>query len=128
MKKINIFTLFFILNASFIFSMNPVPGLEPAVYNDQDPRKDSAVAYYNKGMAKNTSGDFVEAIRWFTKAIQSDSSMVAAYLNRAWAKNKLLDYKSAIADYNTALKMKNLSWEEQYEAYYNRGLVQAALD
>src|SRR5688572_5786782 len=56
-----------------------------------DGNKDSAKVYYDIGVKKINSGDFVEAIRYFTRALQNDSNMVAAYLNRAHAKSKLLD-------------------------------------
>src|ERR1041384_8104028 len=89
--------------------------------------KDSAQAYLHKGQRKVESGDLVEAIRWFTKSISNDSSLTAAWLNRAQVKTKLMDYKSAISDYNRAMKIKGLSFEESYELHFNRGLAMAAL-
>src|SRR4051794_20740320 len=62
--------------------------------------KDSERTYYDKGLKKVTSGDFVEAVRWFSRAIENDSTLVAAYISRAQAKSKLLDFKSALDDYN----------------------------
>jgi tetratricopeptide (TPR) repeat protein len=88
--------------------------------------KDSALIYLNKGLEKISSKDFAQSIPYFTKAISLDPTLAAAYLNRAFAKQQLLDYKGALADYNLALKQK-LTWEESYEAHFNKGLTLTAL-
>jgi tetratricopeptide (TPR) repeat protein len=88
---------------------------------------DSALAYCSKGITKNNSGDFTEAIIYFTKAIKFDHELATAYLNRAYAKNQLMDYSSALEDLDHALTLQ-LSWAEGYEAYFNRGLTEALLD
>ncbi|MBV9670414.1 MAG: tetratricopeptide repeat protein, partial [Acidobacteriales bacterium] len=47
-----------------------------------------------------------EAIADYTRAIARDSNLVEAYVNRGFAYNDLHDPKSAIQDFNTALKLK----------------------
>jgi tetratricopeptide (TPR) repeat protein len=89
---------------------------------------DSARAFLNRGMRKADAGDHVEAAIWFTRALQSDSSLAVAYLYRGHAKNKLHDFKGAINDYNRAIRTKKLNWEESYEAYFNRGVALASLE
>lgn len=78
------------------------------------------------GILKSNAKEYVQAIACFTRALESDSTLVSAYLNRAFAKKQLMDYKGSLADYNRAIGLK-LTWEESYEAYYNRGLTQALL-
>ncbi len=86
----------------------------------------AALANNEEGLLKSKAGHFNLAIVCFTKAIQLDSSLAIAFLNRADAKKQLMDYQSALSDYNHAIKMK-LTWEESYEAYYNRGLTLSLL-
>jgi len=88
--------------------------------------KDSAMFWYADGLAKNDSCQYTLAIASFTKALKADSTLGVAYLQRAYAKNQLLDYKSAIADYDRALQLP-LAWEESYEAYFNKGVNQSLL-
>src|SRR5687767_4030321 len=125
MKRVHILLFLFLLNTAGSLACASAP---PFAFHFTEPNKDSAQAFYNRGMQKVNAGDFVEAVQFFTKAIQFDSTMVMAYLNRGHAKNKLLDFKGAITDYNRAIKLKNLTWEESYEAYFNRGLALASLE
>lgn len=89
--------------------------------------KDSAIAYYHAGLFKNNSREYSNAIGYFTEALKLDSTLVSAYVGRAHAKNKLLDYKGALKDYNRALQFP-MGWEESYEIYFNKGLTQALLE
>jgi tetratricopeptide (TPR) repeat protein len=89
--------------------------------------RDSAMNWYGQGILKNNAHQFADAIVCFTKALKLDSTLASAYLDRAHSKNKLMDYKSALADYDLALKLP-LTWEESYEAYFNKGLTQTLLE
>jgi serine/threonine-protein kinase len=88
---------------------------------------DSAIAQFNFGISKMTDQLYGEALQFFNKALSIEPAYPAALINRANAKKQLLDYKSAIEDYNTALKYK-LTWEESYEVHFNKGLALAALE
>jgi tetratricopeptide (TPR) repeat protein len=117
------------LKNSFISTAHSVPGnkiegIYPAYYIANN--KDSAMSLYSTGVLKSNSHDYPQAIFYFTKALELDSTLVAAYLERAHAKNKLMDYKNALKDYDHALRF-TLTWEESYEAYFNKGLTQALL-
>jgi tetratricopeptide (TPR) repeat protein len=121
-------------DAGYVYSLSDyLPGCNETtalIYFGEDTlasRKDSAMAYYNAGVVRNSSKEYVSAIVCFTKALKLDSSLVAAYLARAHAKNKLMDYKGALADYDRALQWP-LLWEDSYEVYFNKGLTQALLD
>src|SRR4051812_16103573 len=89
--------------------------------------KDSALSYVSAGIDKINLRNYPDAIYYFTKAIQIDSTNVQAYLHRAHVKNLLLDYHSAISDYDKALKLK-LTWEESYEVHFNKGLTYVSLN
>ena len=119
----------FTLENGSIFPKNPfkylqIPGLDSAKHILS--KKDSAAAYCSAGVLKNNSREYYSAIVCFTKALRLDSTLVSAYLNRAYAENKLLDYNSALKDYNEVLKLP-LMWEESYEVYFNKGLTQTLL-
>ncbi|MDP1745941.1 MAG: hypothetical protein Q8L90_10205, partial [Bacteroidota bacterium] len=131
MKKVNILLLYFLIlfishngysfsKKQFSVIITVQPGL---IY------KDSALAlpYYSAGIMKSNSKDYAEAIICFKKALEFDSTYASTYLNMAFAKRSLLDYKSALNDYNSALQLK-LTWEESYEAYFNKSLTMALLE
>ncbi len=84
---------------------------------DLDPK--FAMAYSNRGNAREGRGDLEGAIADHTKAIDLHPKYAAAYTNRGNAKSGRGDLDGAIADYSKALVLdpKNAS------AYYNRGLA-----
>ncbi len=88
--------------------------------------KDSAMVYYLEGIRKSDSLKYGEAIFYFTKALKLDSMLASAYISRAYAKTQLMDYQSALKDYDRALKLP-LAWEESYEAYFNKGITETLL-
>src|ERR1051326_7339851 len=87
---------------------------------------DSIKRLVSRGIARRDSGDFSGAIALFSLAIDLAPQTTSAYLNRAFCRVKLLDYRGAIDDYTEALLISK-SWEESLEAYYNRGLTEALL-
>jgi tetratricopeptide (TPR) repeat protein len=102
---------------------------QPATMNSIDVPvpNDSALAQFKYGTSKMEAGAYGEAIMHFNKALEFEPAYPAALISRGNAKKQLLDYKSAVDDYNTVLKYK-LNWEESYEVHFNKGLALAALE
>jgi len=86
--------------------------------NVLDYYPDVAFAYNGKGYAYFSElDDKNTAIINYTKAIEYNYNFTDAWYNRATAKLLLKDYKGALEDFNTTLKI-----DENYkEAYFNRG-------
>jgi tetratricopeptide (TPR) repeat protein len=85
--------------------------------------------YFNRGDAKQKTGDFKGAIADFDKAIQSapkheelhDIHLSKVYYARANAKYEIRDFKGAIADYTSAIEIGNGTVhfdKEYYDKYY----------
>jgi len=62
----------------------------------------TAEEYFNSGLKKGKSGDWVGAIQDYNKAIELNPNHADAYGNRGAAKGRLQDYRGAIQDYNKA--------------------------
>ena len=76
-----------------------------------------AVAYNNRGIAKDALGRHDQAIDDFDQAIRINPQLTQAYNNRGNAKHTLGQHHDAMVDYNQAIHIK-----PQYaQAYYNRG-------
>jgi tetratricopeptide (TPR) repeat protein len=82
---------------------------------------DLALAYCNRGNAKNCLEDYKGAIVDLTKAIALDPSMAQAYSNRGLAKLGLEDDNGALADCNKAIELD----PDLAEAYYCRGFAKS---
>lgn len=67
--------------------------------------KKTAAEYIREGNNRILLGDFKTAILEFTKAIIENPMLPQAYTCRAQAKFEIRDYKGAIADCQTALKL-----------------------
>jgi tetratricopeptide (TPR) repeat protein len=63
-----------------------------------------AVGYFNRGVVKNTTGRYAEAINDFTEAIGIDQKMAAAYFHRAIARIKTGDSAGAFDDFRQAAR------------------------
>jgi tetratricopeptide (TPR) repeat protein len=61
-------------------------------------------------------GDFKEAIKCFSVAIELESGKADFYHNRGFAYRKNRDYEHAIADYTKAIKLD----DSHFKAFYNR--------
>ena len=85
------------------------------------PRED-AIAYYNRGNAKDDKGDLDGAIADYNRAIELDPKLAIAYNNRGNAEKAKGDLSGAIADYNRAIELD----PKHASAYYNRGNVKDA--
>ena len=75
-----------------------------------------AIDYYESGWDKAFSEDYAGAIVDLTIAIKSNPNYADAYVARGYAYYDLGKYKSAIADYTTAIRL-----DPDAYAYYNRG-------
>jgi tetratricopeptide (TPR) repeat protein len=90
---------------------------------------DLAVSFYNQGKHQSELKNREEAIRYYTKAIetypQEDNYMKSeAYYNRGLNKRYLDNLKGAIADYTEAIKFR----PDYYKAYNNRGYARLMLE
>ena len=81
-----------------------------------------AVAYGNRGSAKDDRGQPAAALADFDRAIELDPTLAVAYFNRGNAKRSLGRHDAAFADYDQAIEL-----EPTYaEAYNNRGYAKYA--
>lgn len=79
----------------------------------------TAVEYYNIGLSKDKSEDYVGAIAAFTKAIALNPKYSEAFERRGNAKNSIRDAKGAIKDLSKAIELN----PKFGLAYYNRGVA-----
>src|SRR5215813_3942909 len=63
----------------------------------------AAKAYFDRGYDQYERGQYEEAIRNFTLALNADPNAYLAYYNRGLAQNKLGNYDAAIADFTRTL-------------------------
>lgn len=77
-----------------------------------------AVGYYNRGIAKNMSGDFSGAIPDFGQAILLDKKMAAAYFHRGIAKGRTGDTFGRIEDFREAARLGSVEAEEWLKKHY----------
>ena len=92
-------------------------------------KHDLAVSFYNQGKQQSELKKREEAIRYYTKAIetypQEDNYMKSeAYFNRGLNKRYLDNLKGAISDYTEAIKLR----PDYYKAYNNRGYARLMLE
>ena len=79
----------------------------------------SAEDWFNLGISFGNSQQYKEAIKAFTKALETNPRFANAYYSRGTVWVYKGDYDSAIADYNRALEIN----PHLAKAYYNRGNV-----
>ncbi|MDH4462189.1 MAG: tetratricopeptide repeat protein [Flectobacillus sp.] len=89
--------------------------------------------YYNgRGWALSNAGKFKEAIPDFDKAIELDPKDGVYYKNRGNAKNKLLQFSSALEDLTIAVKKRtNLHYKSlsnKGDSYFGLGKYKEALE
>ena len=80
---------------------------------------DYAVAYYNRGNARDDQGDLAGAIADYIEAIRIKPDYAEAYGNRGIARKAQGDLAGAIADYAEAIRIK----PDFATAYNNRGIA-----
>jgi S1-C subfamily serine protease len=84
----------------------------------------SAVAYYNRGIAKFGLTDYQGAIQDYDKAIELNLMFAEAYNNRGHAKDNIKDHMGSIEDYNKAIEID----PKFAVAYLNRGAAKGDLE
>ena len=80
-------------------------------------------ALHNMAVLKRTSGDKEAALDELEKAIESDSSMLYPYLERAYQRMEGGYYKGALEDYNKALEIN----DKDAEIWMYRGIAKEKL-
>src|SRR5262245_47704469 len=76
-----------------------------------------------RGITDIEQGNYQLGIETLTRAIQIDRGQVEAYKSRGYARQRLGDYKGALADYESAVALKPFD----AGAYQGRGRSKAAL-
>src|ERR1700755_2755904 len=76
-----------------------------------------ATTFNTRGFRQACRGNYIKAIKLFTKAIRQDDGFTDAYYNRALAFSKIKNYSGAIADYTKAISIR----PKFRIAYNNRG-------
>ena len=80
------------------------------------------MAYNNRGTAYGELGNYQQAIKDFTKAIELNPQYAMAYYNRGLTYGRNLgNYQQAIKDYTKAIQLN----PQDAMAYYKRGLAYA---
>lgn len=81
----------------------------------------NATALHNLGVLNSRRGSGGE--EYFEQAIESDSSMISPYLERAYQRMQRGSFKEALQDYNSALAIE----KSDPEIWLNRGFVREKL-
>lgn len=87
-------------------------------------RPDHAIALHNLAVLKRKTGEIGAMNDDLDKAIESDSSMLYPYLERAYQRMEGGYYKGALEDYNQALEIQS----NDPEIWLNRGHVKEKLN
>ena len=83
-----------------------------------------SAALHNIAVLKRISGDKAAALDELEKAIESDSSMLYPYLERAYQRMEGGYYKGALEDYNKALEI----YDKDAETWMSRGMAKEKLN
>ena len=85
--------------------------------NEVEVLPQDADAYFDRGNAYHSKGDYDRAIQAFSRAIELKRDFAEAYTNRGLAHQNKGDYDHAIRDHNEAIDLN----PNYAEAYFNRG-------
>lgn len=97
------------------------PVLVLFLFSCADQREQEAVQFFQKANFASRQGDFREAIRLYTEAIEKKADLVDAYNNRGLAYRQVGESDRALRDFDQATKLRAAYWE----AWYNRSQVLA---
>ncbi len=85
--------------------------------NGEIRMQNTAISYFNRGLAYQSKEQYDQAIADYTKAIELDPKYARPYNNRGLAYKNKGQYDQAIADFTKAIEL-----DPKYTyAYYNRG-------
>ena len=84
---------------------------------------DNANAYYNRGIAKGTLGDYKGEIEDYGKVIEINPNYTDAYNNRGIARGKLGGHEGEIEDYDKAIELS----PNDADTYNNRGIAKGKI-
>jgi len=87
-------------------------------FSNSKQSKSRADWFHAQGYAARKRGDFVNAIDFYSKALELNGQHFKALFNRGFAYDKIGEYDMAIRDYSRAL---DIDPKNAY-AYYNRGI------
>src|SRR5262245_40672190 len=82
-----------------------ITGCTNAIQSGKYSGKDLSWAYFSRGSAYYTRGDFDRAIADYSEVIRLDPKSASAYGGRGLAYFDKGDFDRAIADYNEAIKL-----------------------
>lgn len=85
--------------------------------------KKSPEYYFNYGRHYMADNDFVQAQKYFSRAIKLSPRYYEAYAERAKAWEQLDSLKNAIADYDSMLTFKNLTVSKTADLYFSKANV-----
>ena len=108
-------------NLNFAIPIDDVLSVEIGSYSKGNIFKDFEL--FDKGLIASKNGNHNEAIKYYSLFIEKYPDMVGAYINRGFSKCDIMDFKGAIEDLNTAIKLSPLS----STAYLNRGFAKYKL-
>lgn len=84
-------------------------------------RPDFAAALHNRGVARDSIGDFEGAVRDYSEAIQFKPDHAVAFSSRGLMRAKSGDPAGAIADLDEAIRLK----PDLVDAFYTRGILRS---
>ncbi len=87
---------------------------------------DNEEAYYNRGNARSSCGDYEGAVSDYTMALKIGlrfREAITAYGNRGMARVQTGDFEGAINDFSEIIERKPHNWRILRTAYKNRALV-----
>jgi tetratricopeptide (TPR) repeat protein len=94
------------------------------VYGMGAVAQEDAEKLFKKGMERQQAGEFSDAIAAYDKALETDSTLVKAYLQRGFCKVANKDYQGGIDDYT-----KLISYDPSHTwAYISRGSARNRLN
>lgn len=95
-----------------------------------DPKLDSAYSWYDRGRGQYELNNIKQAIDYYSKAIEKNTTYSGAYYERGFCYNRNQQYDLALADFSKAIEC-NKNWElgsNLSAAYLSRGHTYFSLE
>ncbi|MBI3199851.1 MAG: tetratricopeptide repeat protein, partial [Rhodospirillales bacterium] len=100
-----------------------IRGCDAVIRWAREAPRDTGTAFYNRGLALATRGEFDRAIDDYGQAIRLRPDLAGAYNNRGLAWRLKGDDERALGDFDQALRLD----PDDVDALYNRGLALTGL-